>query len=246
MKKNAQPKVNSNPSAALRRSALVLAAVAAGAFLAATSSAHAAIYDYVANTTPLNNSGVYGTFNLVYDSTANTLTVAEHATGLEPNEPHLQHIHGMLAPNQASTMVATSADDTNGDGFIDLAEGEKNYGPILLDLSSPPGGALSAFPTAPGGVINFKQTYNLADSSDFGTSFTAADLFPLTDREIVIHGMTVPSSFRNGSTKDGTSYYDVVLPVSDGMIHVPEPGSLALLMTGVLGCLLAVRRSRRG
>ena len=135
--------------------------------------------------------------------------------------PHPQHIHGLLGADAPNTMLATPADDTDHDGYIELAEGQKSYGPILLSLTSPPGGALSDFPTAPGGVIDFKQTYDLADSSIFPAGFTASDLFPLTDREIVIHGLTVPQGAGAGTPGevDGSGGYKAVLPVADGFIR---------------------------
>ncbi len=82
-----------------------------------------------------------------------------NATGLVPNQPHPQHIHGL--PGGANSTSPTLAVDADGDGFIEVLEGAKTYGPIIQNLTSPPGTAPSGFPTAPNGTINFTQLYDL-------------------------------------------------------------------------------------
>jgi len=216
--------------------------------LAAAAPVMAAPINYVATLTPLNNSGVSAIYNLTLDDMM--LTVTGQATGLVPNMPHPQHIHGLLGAAAPMTSVPTLAQDTDGDGFIELAEGLQTYGPILLNLTSPPGAGLSGFPTAPGGSFMFSETYNLADASLFPMGISMADLLPLTDREIVLHGLNVASGIGAGTPGEvnGTGGYIAVLPVAAGKIElaqVPEPMSLTLLAVGVAGSLVAARTRRR-
>ena len=89
--------------------------------------------------TTLNDSGVTGTANLTLDMDANTLLVHINATGLMPGMPHPQHIHGTFGadgttPSQTVTPTL-AANDTNGDGVIELLEGATTYGAILLPLT---------------------------------------------------------------------------------------------------------------
>ena len=74
---------------------------------------------YSVDFTALNGSGVSasGELTLVGDQ----LIVKIHATGLEPNEPHPQHIHGFME-NKANSTCPASATDTNDDGLLILSE----------------------------------------------------------------------------------------------------------------------------
>ncbi|MGH8129131.1 MAG: PEP-CTERM sorting domain-containing protein [Gammaproteobacteria bacterium] len=195
--------------------------------------------------TSLNDSGVLGTASLKLDN--NLLTVHIHATGLMPNEVHPQHIHGPFDsvgnPTQAVTPTLAAV-DANNDGVIELGEGQMTYGPILVPLSSPPGGALGDFPTAPSGTINFTEIYDLTDSSIYAAGFDESDLFPLTFREIVIHGLDVPFALTDGGVDYVAGQYDPVLPVASGVIQagrlaVPEPSSIFDMLAG-LGAMLAL------
>lgn len=224
------------------------AALAAALVLAAATPAAAAPIDFVAQLMPLNNSGVTATYNLTLDGTM--LTVTGQGSGLEPNMPHPAHIHGLIGANAAMTAVPTLANDTDGDGFIELDEGLITYGPIIVPLSSPPGGALADFPTAPGGSFNFSETYDLTDPSVFAGGFSITDLLALDNREIVLHGLTVAEGVGAGTPGEvnGTGGYSAVLPVAAGLIQVaavPEPMSMALLAVGVAGTLAASRRRQR-
>jgi hypothetical protein len=173
--------------------------------------------------TALNGSGITGGAILAFDDDTDTLTVAIAASGLEANQPHIQHIHGF--PDGTDARTPTLAQDTDGDGYIELLEGVATYGPVLLDLATNhdnasggdnghahEGGA-TGFPTAPDGKIWFVESYQLPEGK------LGADPM-LALREIIIHGMSVPATAGVGTTGEvnGTPGYKLVLPVASGEI----------------------------
>lgn len=204
---------------------------------------------YTANLGQLNNSSVTGNATLTYDSTASTLNVMIQASGLEAGMPHPAHIHGVIGGNSVSP---TMANDSDGDGYVELAEARPSYGPILLPLSSPPGGAVADFPTASDGTISFSQTYDLSSMTTFADGYDQTNLFPFDNREVVLHGMTLAAGEgADGGEADGTAGYKATLPVASGVITaqaqaVPEPGDLAMFVlgAGLIGGLSIARKRR--
>ena len=160
-------------------------------FLGIVGSASAAAPQvYRARLDPLNGSGVSGTAIFTVRGDVLRAVVAVH--GLEPGQVHLQHIHGMLDGSLA-TCPPPSA-DVDGDGLISFAEGLPFYGPVLLPLQP--------YPTAnPGGAVNTRQTFTGAQLAQLKLGSV-----PLTNRVVVVHGMTV-----NG-------VYNMTLPVACGPI----------------------------
>ena len=195
---------------------------------------------YFAPFTTLNGSGVTGGAVLAVDDETHTLTVAIAADGLEPNQVHIQHIHG-FPDDIKDAKTPTAAQDDDRDGFIELAEGLETYGPILLNLSvnheAGAGGdnghshtsGVTGFPTAPNEEIFYVQSFQLPTpelGTDSMTGFQL-DWEPLLDlREIVIHGMTVPEGAGDGTPGDvnGVGEYKLVLPVASG--EISEVGSV--------------------
>lgn len=232
----------------MKRSLMVCAAAVAAA---TPHIAGAAILNFESQITELNNSGVSGFAELAYDDVANTLAVSLNATGLEPNQLHVQHIHGRFdssgAPADSVSPTFAAGADADMDGFIELEEGLPFYGPIVLELRDDTAPGVEGFPTAPDGTINFNFTYDLLNTPAFGAGFSAEDLIDLALREIVIHGMSVAPGVGAGTPGEvnGDGGYLAVLPVASGEISaVPLPAAAWMLITA-LGGLFGASRLRR-
>ncbi|HYF06374.1 MAG TPA: CHRD domain-containing protein, partial [Acetobacteraceae bacterium] len=190
---------------------------------------------FVTEFTALNNSGVDGHALLFLDTRKQTLTVHIEAEGLEPGQVHAQHIHGF--PDDRDAKSPTIAQDDDGDGFVELAEGLETYGPIQLNLTLNPedsahdhgtpghdhtGSAM--FPTADAnGRLRYTETFRF-DSSDPNAQAIFNDIIPLEAKEIVLHGLTLRAG-QGGDAPgvmdeaDGTAGYKGVLPVASGELE---------------------------
>ena len=125
------------------------------------------------------------------------------ARGLEAGGIHLSHIHGLSEGDRAvDSQCPTSAQDRDGDGFIELAEGATVYGPILTDF-------MNIDPDQDGNV-DFTTTVSLSGN---------ASVIPLNMRHIVIHGMSVGTAGAGTPGEvNGTAGYKVLLPTLCGEI----------------------------
>ncbi len=243
----------------------------AGAFLA-PAIAFAGITRYeIPRFNELNNSGVTGSAVVTLDDTdamRPTIRVQINATGLTPDVPHPQHIHGnftvqptmgMNGPffsgeggTATDSFSPTIATDRDGDGFIEVAEGQAAYGPVLINLTSPqttapPDGTapidnpalnLATFPTAPAGIETFDQLY-VFDLTNQDQRRQYHNLLPLDLREIVIHGLLVTSTAGAGTPGEinGTPGYKATLPVASAELMptaTPAPAPLPI-PSGVVG-----------
>lgn len=183
-------------------------------------------HQFTAQIQPINGSDVSGTATLILDG--DQLTVRVEASGLESDQVHMMHIHGLIDADTGlplNSTVPPATDDTDGDGFVEIAEGAASVGPVILPLTSPPGGGADDFPTAANGTISFEETFDLGQVGTLADGFTAANLFPLDLRVVHLHGLSVPAGVGADTEGevDGTGGYKPGLPVATGEIE-PVPG----------------------
>ena len=226
--------------------ALLRSAVAASAVALAVAPQSAAAQLYGGTFTALNGSGVSGSTTLNLFDNSTMLTVNIQATGLEPGVPHVGHIHGLLDSGglPLNSTTPTIAQDTDHDGFVELAEGLVTYGPILVPFGN-------VDPNLDG-TVNFTQTFNLLDPATYAPGFDITSLLgPNRDdlqlREIVLHGMTVPPGPGAGTPGEvnGTNGFLAVLPVASAEIGLlPEPGTWAMMLFGFGAMGVSIRKQK--
>ena len=185
--------------------------------------------------TALNSSGVSGSAILAVNTEEDGtryLNVAVTATGLTPNETHVQHVHGLFdeAGTPIDSVTPTLADDADRDGMVEVLEGVGRYGDVLLPLDD----MMDTMPVADEtGLVSFIQSYELGDASNFfspvtDTDYTADDLMPLELREVVLHGVAVPDGVgegTDGEVNGGENGYVPILPAAAGTIESSSLGA---------------------
>ena len=162
--------------------------------------------------TPVNGSGISGTVRVTLDG--DTLRVQADVTGLEANQAHAMHIHGLsdAAGTPLDTLPLTSGVDADRDGFVELSEAQKVAGPILLDLGSP---------VAPAdGHVTVDKSFALADLP----AGTLDTLLPLDFRSVEVHGLSVRAGEGAGTSGevDGSAGYKATLPVGTAPLHAQD------------------------
>jgi hypothetical protein len=202
---------------------------------------------YSTNFTALNNSGIAGKAVLLVDQNTQTLTVDIQATGLEANQLHIQHIHGFT--DGTDSQSPTLAQDTDGDGFVELGEGLPVYGDILLNLTMNPENSVhdhgaghdhtdaAVFPTVGAdGKLSYHEVFNFGTgNADANAIFNS--IIPLELKEIVLHGETTTAVQGAGTPGevDGTLGYKLALPVASGELMGVAPAADVLAAVQALG-----------
>lgn len=167
--------VRAGALAAVPTAAVAMLALAMAPATAAPSAAQAAIVSH-GSLVALNHSGVSGSVTLVERD--GTIRANLDASGLEPVQMHMQHIHGFGDGNQAS---CPTMDMAGADGVLSFAEGLPSYGPVLVTLGHD---------QTSGSTLDYSRTFA---STDAGA--TVRTLGALDQYVIVVHGLTSAGTF---------------------------------------------------
>jgi hypothetical protein len=156
-----------------------------------------------AQLSPLNGSGASGSATLLRNG--NRLATNIHSSGIAPNLPHAQHIHGFAqAVSECPTLAASGRDN-----LITTAEGQPSYGPIQVSLTTTGDTSLASalavdrFPVATGaGTLNYSRTLTVPAG-------VAQDL---GKKAIVQHGVDLNGNGEYDFAAAGKSELDPSLP----------------------------------
>ena len=165
-------------------------------------------HEVVAHLSPIEGSGVHGSGHaeVEFNHEGQIDEFELRADGLLAGAPHAAHIHfGEEARHECPTL----ADDTNGDGHLNTAEGLPAYGPIVLSLTTmgdtSPASALAVdrFPVGRG--------FDYERNGLFETGEGVAEAIAAGKGVVVIHGV----DYNDNGVYDfdaGVSELDASLP----------------------------------
>ncbi|MGB2922547.1 MAG: hypothetical protein WA944_09260 [Mycobacterium sp.] len=169
---------------------------------------------------PLNGTVSTGTATLTPNPDG-SLRVQINASGLVPNAPHAQHIHGGFEGRDFVCPLPPA--DTDGNGFISVEEGLPSYGPVQIalttqgDTSAASGLALERFPVADEtGRVLYDRTLAAAELPDRTIEL-------LANQTVVQHGVDVDN---NGSYNLDTVLGESTFAQSKGLQGLPAEATL--------------------
>ncbi|HET8590206.1 MAG TPA: hypothetical protein VFM01_11290 [Nakamurella sp.] len=168
--------------------AVAVATFSASAAPARTAGGNGAVVSH-GTLMQLNDSGVQGTVTLVEHN--GQIRANLQATGLEPMQMHMQHIHGFSDGVQATCPDMSLA---GADGVLSFAEGLPAYGPVQVTLGHD---------MVDGSTLQFSRTFAATDAGA-----AVGTLGSLDQYVIVVHGLTVAGTF------------DMTLPVACAVLTI--------------------------
>lgn len=142
----------------------------------------------------LNDSGVTGTVTVL--DKGDHLRVNLDASGLEPMQMHMQHIHGFGDGVQATCPDMSVA---GGDGVLSFADGLPFYGGVVVSLG---------LDQVMGDHLAYSRTFE-----ETGVGADVSTMGALTQYVVVVHGLTLGGS------------YDASLPVACAVLEVHGNGT---------------------
>jgi hypothetical protein len=199
----------------MRLSRTLLALPAAAVILLAVPTAAFADESVQVKLLELNSSGATGSATLTAMDNGD-LKISIRSTGLVPNSPHAQHLHG--STDGMDFHCPDMSADADGDGFITVEEGMPDYGNIFISLTTkgdttPASGlAVDRFPTADAkGDLTYDRTIA-------GGDLPKGTIEHLKDLHVVQHGIDANN---NGKYDLGT-LGESTLAKSAGLDGIPE------------------------
>ncbi|MBU2668039.1 hypothetical protein KOI35_31465 [Actinoplanes bogorensis] len=194
---------------------ILFAFPAVAALLLATPSAALADESVHVKLLALNNSGASGNATLTVTGNGD-LKVSIRSTGLVPNSPHAQHLHGSTGGMDFHCPDMSA--DKNGNGYVSTEEGMPVYGDIFVSLTTK--GDTSK---ASGLAVDRMPVADAKGNLKYDRTIAGADLPPgtvehLKDLHIVEHGVDA-----NGNNKyDLDGLGESTLAKSAGLSGIPE------------------------
>lgn len=179
---------------------------------------------YQADLVALNSAkaGATATGTATIEVVGSRLKVHIKMAGTPPNMQHWEHFHGY--PDGKSAACATSAQDANHDGYVDLVETGAVSGTTMVPFDGAPEKMNipnDSYPNADSsGSFDYTKTVPLQQLRDKFASVYSGGKLDLDKRVIYVHGVVSTNDLP--STVDGhVGPYDphVTLPIACGKIR---------------------------
>ncbi|WP_213005626.1 hypothetical protein [Paractinoplanes toevensis] len=199
----------------MKLSRILLTVPAVAALLLATPAAALADESVHVKLLELNKSGASGTATLTATDDGD-LKVSIRSSGLVPNSPHAQHLHGSTAGMDFHCPDMSA--DKDGNGYVSTEEGMPVYGDIFVSLTTKGDTA-----KASGLAVDRMPVADAKGNLSYDRTIAGADLPPgtidhLKDLHIVQHGIDADGNGKYDTAALGES----TLAKSAGLSGIPE------------------------
>jgi hypothetical protein len=184
----------------------------------------------------LNTTGASGTAVLAATD-AGDLKISIRSTGMTPNAPHAQHIHGSAAGMDFH--CPTRAADKDGNGYVSTEEGLPDYGDIFISLTTTgdttkaSGLAVDRMPMADAqGNLTYERTIAAAE-------LPAGTIQHLKDLHVVQHGIDANRNGRYDLEALGESTFAKSVGVNGIPEEATDPATCGMVTGAAAGSIPA-------